>query len=87
MVTVHKFSRQEDDWKSYFFCTIQKVYNKSYKRIVCTNVQLNFSLHKNLIEHLNEPQHDKTNKMTCVPSEDSDQPGHPPSLMRVAING
>ena len=26
-----------------------------------------------------EPQHDKTNKMTCVPSEDSDQPGHPPT--------
>ena len=23
-----------------------------------------------------EPPHDKTNKMTCVPSEDSDQPGH-----------
>ena len=21
---------------------------------------------------------DKTNKMTCAPSEDSDQPGHPP---------
>ena len=31
----------------------------------------------------NEPQHDKTNKMTCAPSEDSDQPGHPPSLIRV----
>ena len=30
-----------------------------------------------------EPQHDKTNKMTCAPSEDSDQPGHPPSLIRV----
>ena len=29
-----------------------------------------------------EPAHDKTNKMTCVPSEDSDQPGHPPSLIR-----
>ena len=28
----------------------------------------------------NEPQHDKTNKI-IVPSEDSDQPGHPPSLM------
>ena len=28
-----------------------------------------------------EPPHDK--KMTCVPSEDSDQPGHPPSLIRV----
>ena len=26
-----------------------------------------------------EPQHYKTNKMTCAPSEDSDQPGHPPS--------
>ena len=24
----------------------------------------------------NEPLHDKTNKMKCVPSEDSDQPGH-----------
>ena len=31
----------------------------------------------------NEPTHDKINKMTCAPSEDSDQPGHPPSLIRV----
>ena len=23
-----------------------------------------------------EPPHDKTNKMACAPSEDSDQPGH-----------
>ena len=30
-----------------------------------------------------EPQHDKTNKMACPPSEDSDQPGHPPNLIRV----
>ena len=30
-----------------------------------------------------EPSHDKTNKMACAPSEDSDQPGHPPSLIRV----
>ena len=30
-----------------------------------------------------EPPHDKTNKMTCAPSEDSDKPGHPPSLVRV----
>ena len=29
-----------------------------------------------------EPPHDKTNKMACVPSEDSDQPGHSPSLIR-----
>ena len=32
---------------------------------------------------LTELPHDKTNKMACAPSEDSDQPGHPPSLIRV----
>ena len=30
-----------------------------------------------------ELPHDKTNKMVFAPSEDSDQPGHPPSLIRV----
>ena len=30
-----------------------------------------------------EPAHDKTNKITCAPSEDSDQPGLLPSLIRV----
>ena len=30
-----------------------------------------------------EPPHDKTNTMSCAPSEDSDQPGHSPSLIRV----
>ena len=30
-----------------------------------------------------EPPRDKTNKMACAPSEDSDQPGIPPSLIRV----
>ena len=30
-----------------------------------------------------EPPHDKTNKIAFVPSKDSDQPGHPPSLIRV----
>ena len=28
-----------------------------------------------------EQPHDKTNKMTCAPIEDSDQPGHSPSLI------
>ena len=32
---------------------------------------------------LREPPHDKTNKMACASSEDSDQPGPPPSLIRV----
>ena len=30
---------------------------------------------------LYEPPHDKINKIACAPSEDSDQPGHPPSLI------
>ena len=30
-----------------------------------------------------EPTHDETNYMACAPSEDSDQPVHPPSLIRV----
>ena len=30
-----------------------------------------------------EPLHDKTKKMICAPSEDLDQPGHLPSLIRV----
>ena len=41
---------------------------------------------KNLVHFLFsifEPPHDKTNNMTCAPSKDSDQPGHPPSLIRV----
>ena len=31
---------------------------------------------------ITELQHDNTNKMTGAPSEDSYQPGHPPSLIR-----
>ena len=30
-----------------------------------------------------EPPRDKTSKMISGPSKDSDQPGHPPSLIRV----
>ena len=30
-----------------------------------------------------EPPYDKTNEMACASTEDSDQPGHPPSLIRV----
>ena len=33
--------------------------------------------------HVPEPPRDKTNKMACAPSEDSDKPWHPPSLIRV----
>ena len=32
-----------------------------------------------------EPEHDKTNKMTYVPSADSEQPGHPPTLISIRV--
>ena len=38
---------------------------------------------QNPFPYTNKPPHDKTNKMAYAPSEDSDQPGHPPSLIRV----
>ena len=31
-----------------------------------------------------ESRHDKTSKLICAPSEDSDQSGHLPSLIRVS---
>ena len=34
----------------------------------------------------NEPPHDKTSKMACAPSEDSDQPGHPRSLIESSLS-
>ena len=33
--------------------------------------------------YLFETAHDKTDKMACATIEDSDQPGHPPCLIRV----
>ena len=35
------------------------------------------------MQNLYELPNDKTNEMAVAPSEDSDQPGHPPSLIRV----
>ena len=35
------------------------------------------------IRKLLEPVHNKTYKMACVPSEDSDKHGHLPSLIKV----
>ena len=40
-------------------------------------------VNKSVSQVRNELPHDKTNKMTCALSEDSDQPGHLPSLIRV----
>ena len=35
------------------------------------------------LQGIHEPPHDKTNKMAIAPSEDTDQPVHPPSLIGV----
>ena len=40
-----------------------------------------------LMSLIYEPLHDKTNKMTCAPNKDSDQPGHPPSLIMFVCVG
>ena len=45
----------------------------------CTNYFVSFVMPR----FKYEPPHDKTNIMTCAPSEDSDQPGYLPSLVRV----
>ena len=47
----------------------------------CRFIELFFFFHA--LTGMYEPPHDKTNKITFEPSEDSDQPGHPPSLIRV----
>ena len=43
----------------------------------------------NSIVNLNEPHRDKTNKMVCAPSENTDRPGHPHNLisLRYALSG
>ena len=47
--------------------------------------RLIYSFKMNLKQASNEPPHDKTNKMICALSEDFDQPGHPPNLIRVLV--
>ena len=48
----------------------------------CTLRSQVFSWHSSNINTF-KPPYDKTNKVACAPSEDSDQPGRPPSLIRV----
>ena len=60
--------------------------NNAYTRLI-THMQIRYNAIRNgFWSGFNmkiEPRHGKTNKMICAPSEDSDQPGHPPSLIRV----
>ena len=36
-------------------------------------------------QNIIEPPHDKTNRVACAPSEDSDQPGHPLRLSESSL--
>ena len=40
-------------------------------------------IYEEIWKKIYELPHDKTNKMACAPSDDSAQPGHSPSLIRV----
>ena len=59
------------------------------KQCVATDTWRSLGCRKTPLEHWSKrkptvkPEHDKTNKMTCVPSEDSNQPVHPPRMTTV----
>ena len=78
---------------SFVFCDMmaeisaQVIVRRQITRSICRIGQVvgtGLSVGTTLVVSLTyEPQHYKTSKLTCAPSEDSDQPGHPPSLIRV----
>ena len=53
--------------------------NERRKTAISGHAEADFTINQTPISHkwINEPKHDKK---TCVPSEDSDEPGHPTSL-------
>ena len=64
-------------WAPVFFFTCHSRLETGIHRVSTSQC------HITLQQTVCEPPHDKTNKMACAPSEDLDQPGHPPSLIRV----
>ena len=67
----------------YFICTSTILCLQGFSLSLKTNLFLVIIKVHTFRKDENETPHDKTNKMTCTPSEDSDQPGHPPNLIRV----
>ena len=71
---VVKVIQKETSVSMKIFGNFRKVLRYNTKQInLCAKVLLK----------VREPAHNKNNKMACAPSEDSDQPGHLPSLIRV----
>ena len=69
-----------------FACMVtDRLVDSTGREKVITHVMMTDTYH-NMQElskiQLIQPQHDKNNKINSAPSEDSDQPGHPPSLIR-----
>ena len=58
-------------------------FNKRYVAGPASNHSDSLSMLGTQLQGIHEPPHDKANKMAIAPSEDSDQPVHPPSLIRV----
>ena len=66
-------------WTCYEINTILLNDNETDGCLMIMDGKFSAVLHKIIYE----PPHDKTNKMACVPSKDSDQPGHLPNLISV----
>ena len=62
--------------------TFSKMYNTSVL-FYCDSEDIFSRANNSMLYSENEPPFDKTNKVACAPSEDSDQPGYPLSLIRV----
>ena len=67
--------------KNLIFASRRLSHCSSYRSLCETSLAIQVPAHSDHITF--EPPHHKTNKMAYAPSEDSDQPGHPPSLIRV----
>ena len=55
--------------------------DRPYRRWKGTRVQIQKGRKRDKVLRTREPPNDKTNKLACASSEDSDQPGYPPSLI------
>ena len=62
---------------------VQDFWRSVYQRLPNFITNMKRSSEKDILHLLPfKPQHDKANKMTCAPSEDSDQAGHPHNMIR-----
>ena len=70
-----------------FFCSPNpsggpQTWTRRFVFSLCLFERRSWSLHWRLIKMI-WAEHEKYNKMACAPNEDSDQPGHPPCLIKV----